>query len=322
MSNTVNTTILQQYVDGELDPVQTQQVESDLDRDPQARQFVAFERQLRDRVGQVMADTPAAPADLRSRLSHLIQTTDLDEAADPVERQRPAEKSPRAVAGRIGPETTPEAHRPAARWQQINIFAVAATLMLVAGVVLVSIYAPTINEYGNDVPQRTVVSLDRISDFVQGEHGRCSGDGDYRQAKAHYHDQAEAREKLSAHLHATITIFDLSEILHGYTFVGGGECGVPGADRSAHLVYVGEAVTLADGSVVHPMASVFIEPLTDELPALTEGTWMESECGTQKLSYFTDGQLVYWITCCRPADQPAITAAVDAQLKAVGVAAP
>lgn len=320
MSSQVNTTILRQYVDGELDPVQTQQVEADLAHDARVQQFVAFERQLRDRVSLTMTDSQAPPAELRDTLINLIRSADLTDDATPDQRLRPAEKSSRAVAGRIGPETPTPAHRPAARWQQINVFAVAATLMLVAGVVLVSIYAPTINDYSKDTPQ-TVVSLDRISEFVQGEHGKC-GDGNYREAKAHYHDKAEAREKLSAHLNTTITVFDLSHILSGYRFIGGGECGVPGADRSAHLVYATDPVLKDDGTHSLPMVSVFIEPLTEDLPDLPEYTWMESACGKQKLSYFTDGQLVYWITCCRPDDQPAITAAVDAQLKAAAITMP
>lgn len=277
MTNPPTTMEIRLYVDGELTPEESVRLESLIESDEALRQRVDFERKLKGHISDVIArQAGAAPGELASQIRAKLDQTD------------------RTVVGSISPQ-------PRSAWlgdpKRANIFAVAATLMIVAGAVLFGIFGRSIDDI------RPVPNADVISDsaqFVADEHNRCADDEDTRKRKFSRLDPAQAYTFIAKHIGTpSVPEFDLTSI--GYSFVGGGKCGVPAADRSAHVMFHGNQTT--DGEP--PMVSIFImrdqgqftfSSLNGGLP----GRWVEYDgfvSGSHSVFGTSNGPLVFFLVC-------------------------
>ena len=123
--------LIRLYCDGELSPEQVADFEKQLLADPGAKRAVTeqieVERRLRGCVDSaIKSHCPCAPKDLDLRIKVLFSQVN-ETSGD--------------VVGRIGREQTRQ-RLP----QRANIFAIAATLALIAGAVLFGIFGRTIDE--------------------------------------------------------------------------------------------------------------------------------------------------------------------------------
>ena len=169
--------------DGELDQAQAEQLQRHLEAHPEDRTLVESERRLRERVGVVMtAACPSAPADLAERIRHRLETDEADVEAEP-------------------------AGFSFAQWLQgprrANVYAVAASLVVVAGAVLIGILGTPID----DQPTRAGQAVEAAAS-VAGEHvATTASDG----AMITYSSLGEAQRLMEDHLDAALTVFDLGD---------------------------------------------------------------------------------------------------------------
>lgn len=304
MNDEMNIQDLRRYVDGEMDAEEATGFERRLERDETLRAAVEFERLLCERIATVMAAPPAAaPTDLRDRVR-----TALAEAG-----------AGDAVAGRIRPGDEPA--RTAARRtifsgpHKANIFAVAATLAVVAGAVLFGIFGRPIDDAMHAPSGSSAVH--EAAAFAAREHNRCRGSETKLQTKLIVRDPDRAADMLASHLGVTsVPALDLSSL--GYSFVGAGPCGVPHAPASGHMMFqrdepIGEA---------YPMVSVFMVPddgrFTPGPPIPTDaGEWDECarspDCAHRVL-YATNGELMFFICCCIDEDIDEIAEVLGGQM--------
>ncbi len=125
MKDATGPKLIRLYCDGELMPEQAERVEQGLKEGREARDRLEFEKELRRQVGAVMAPGSAPPG-----------------LAERVRRQ----------LAEVAPEEAFERRFSIASWfrgpTHANIFAVAASLAVVAGAVLFGIFGRTIDEWG------------------------------------------------------------------------------------------------------------------------------------------------------------------------------
>jgi len=310
MNDIVSTQLIRQYVDGELDANEVAQIEQSIAQNPSLQAQVKFERALRESVDTSMRSAcPAAPADLASQIRDAW--ADDSDVTSNAESQSP-------VVGRIDGSSQHEpAHR--SRWaipQQANLLMIAATLIIVTGVVLVSIYAPNIDQIGSS---SSLISVADVAEFVSQEHGQCAHNSTHRQSKGHYRSSAEAETELTRHMgDRSVTVFDLGQSDVGYKFVGGGECGMPGGEPSSHLIYTRQPQTDENPGRAGPYASVFVEINTGQFDLDVDPGQLDfvpcNPGSTHQVAIFTKGDLVYFVVCCDMDDLAPITQAISQQL--------
>ena len=316
MTESITSSLIRRYVDGELSLEEVAALEERLKVDAETREQVEFEQHLRDRVSTAMGSvTPVLPEGLADRIRAV-----LDKSGAEQEQEQETEPPVPVIVGRIGSDVPlePSAQARTRKWmlpQRANALAVAATLVIIAGVIVVSIFAPAI---GTDM--RAKATADAVK-FIAENHGACSHDEAYLAKEAPYRDALEAQEELSRHMGPEMRIFNLAGLTDGYEFVGGGKCEVPGGENSCHLIYQRAPSDRDDPNRTSPyIASVFIE--------LNDGQFDFSQrlfdhaykaCGPDgdhKATYFTDGKLVYFVICCDIGDLDAVRDAVSRQLQA------
>ncbi len=280
MNDHVNLEYVRLFVDGELSTGDAAHIEQQMASDPDLRRRVEFERGLRERVAAALAsDAPESPANLESSVRAALSAT--PESSD--------------VAGRIEPVAravvTPSPPR-------ANFFLLAASLMIVAGAVLFGIFGRPIDSAPGP-GQGDVVAESAF--FVAGEHDRCSGDQLQLLAKLVYRDASEAFAALATHLGpGRVPAIDLSSI--GFEFVGGGECHVPAADRSGHLMYLKSG---GAGDADSSMVSIFMVPDEGQFSHLQtmpriNGAWIELTDRAEPCTvlFTTNGSMAYFLCCC------------------------
>ena len=295
MTNPPSTKEIRLYVDGELTPEESSRLENLIENDEALCQRVDFERKLKRHISDVItrqADT--APEELANQIRAKLDQVD------------------RTIVGSIAPQ-------PLARWlkgpSRANIFAVAATLMIVAGAVLFGIFGQPIDDIG-PVPDTDVI-MDSAK-FVASEHNRCVNDEASRNQKILFTDPAIAYQFISDHLDLiSVPMIDLSAF--GYKFVGAGPCGVPSAERSAHVMFRKQQSTDA----MSPMISLFMVPDTGQFQ--NSGTF-EAPIGEwavcpgesvtdRRVLISTDGQIAYFLCCCDEEDMERIARAISFQIR-------
>ena len=286
---------VRQYCDEELPAPEAGQFERELAADPALAGRVEFERRLRDSVGRVMQDDcPRPSADLADRI-----------------RARLAEAEPAADANRQGALAGALAaflRGP----QRASIFAVAATLVLVGGAVLVGIFGTPIDGWR----PRPVNLVAEALPFVSGEHDRCAGSVEAREAKAPFRRPEEAALQLSDRLGIRVLAVSLTNRLEreGWSFVGGGRCGVPVDDPSCHLIY-----RRLDPDAGPVLLSLFMIPdrgnyrVTQDGAdvAIRPGRWIEWRELSRPVRVYSDGELIYMMVMCHPQGVVGATEALE-----------
>ncbi len=302
MSETPTARMIMLLCDGELAPREAEALQRLLESDPCQRSRLELQRGLRRRVAAVLQTGCEPPPGLADRVRRsLAETQHQNEAT---------EESPRRSLVLSWLRGPPRA----------NVFAVAASLALVAGVVVVTIQLPSIDDWWS-----TPARLDLVSEavpFVAGEHIRCAGSAPSRQEKAKFKSPEEAASELSDWLGAPVRVVGMTENLHrnGWEFLGGGYCGVPVPERSAHLIY-----TRRDLSQGPAMLSIFIVPddggysvWGDEVP-LEPGELIELPRGPnlgREVTIYSDGALVYFMVACYSGALDGVPNALEEALKA------
>lgn len=286
---------IRQYLDGELSPAEAARVRDLLENNAQLQKHAQSETRLKQEIARVMTDNSiATPVGLEAAIRESFQTDSAN------------------VAGVI--ETMPEAIleiRPA----RANIYAIAATLLIVAGAILFGIFGRPID----DMPGAPIVDV--IADsavFMSGEHTRCASSDESLEKKLIYRDATLATESLAAHLGVeSLPSFDLSSL--GYEFIGGGPCRVPTASVSGHLMFRGSQPK--DGMI--PMVSIFLVPNEGQfdqlIPGTYEGEWFDCSVGTscsRTVLSTVSGGVAYFICCCNDGDLGKIADLVSQQLAA------
>ena len=275
--------------DGELDQAQAEQLQRHLEAHPEDRKRVEAERRLRERVGIVMtAACPSAPADLAERIQHRLETDKAEVEAEP-------------------------AGFSFARWLQgprrANVFAVAASLFVVAGAVLVGILGTPID----DQPTRVGQAVEAAAS-VAGEHVATTGsDG----AMITYSSLGEAQRLIEDHLDAALTVFELGDA--GYEFVGAMECDVPHCERGCHFLYrrVGGVPGLVSLHIVPDRGQFDLsegQPVKGELP-LDSTLFPKTSGCPQDVIMFSDGKLVFLVVMCVSEDVMDVVWAMQGQLR-------
>ena len=287
--------------DGELAPHEAEALKRLLESDPCQRSRVEFQRGLRRRVAAVLQIGCEPPPGLADHVRRSL--------AETLPQNESTEESPRrsfVLSWLRGPT-------------RANVFAVAASLALVAGVVLVSIRLPSIDEWGRSA------RLDLVSEvvpFVAGEHIRCAGSTLTRMEKAQYKSPAKAASKLSDWLGSPVQVVGMTENLRraGWKFLGGGHCGVPVQERSAHLIYARQ--DLSQGPA---MLSIFIVPddggyaVWGDGAPLKPGAIIELPRGSdldREVTIYSDGTLIYFMVACYSGALDGVPTAVEDALKA------
>lgn len=308
MSERLTANMIRLYCDGELEPERARAVEQQLAADDRQRRRVDFERRMRDRVAAMLrSECPAAPPELAERIRRRLRQPSAEAPEAPPQEARP-DRFPLADWLR-GP-------------RKANMFAVAASLALIAGAVLFGIFGPTLNS----LEGRKMTDL--VADaapFVAREHMRCAGSADDRAAKARFTDVAVVREHLSRRLGSPVPAERICGGLEraGWSFVGGGFCHVPVEGPSGHLIFTRE--DLPRGPV---MLSVFVAPYDDrfciggpgpETPLLP-GVWHAVESGLPREVWIAcDGTLTYFLVACDPTTLSGAASAVRAAVRTGGV---
>ena len=287
--------------DGELAPREAEALKRLLESDPCQRSRVEFQRGLRRRVATVLQIGCEPPPGLADHVRRsLAETLPQDQSTE--------ESTSRSLvlSWLRGPT-------------RANVFAVAASLALVAGVVIVSINLPSIDEWGRSA------RLDLVSEvvpFVAGEHIRCAGSNLTRLEKAKFKSPAKAASELSDWLGSPVRVVGMTENLrrNGWKFLGGGHCGVPVRERSAHLIY-----TRQDLSQGPAMLSIFIVPddggyaVWGDGVRLKPGALIELPRGLdldREVTIYSDGTLIYFMVACYSGALDGVPTAVEDALKA------
>jgi anti-sigma factor RsiW len=217
------------YCDGELPEQEAARFEQALQRDPHLKALVEFERHLREHAGAVLRDEcPSAPSGLAERVRAGLAGADAGQSADDDAR--------RAVAGRIGeaPGTRPARRRWWSGPHRANVFAVAASLALVAGAVLFGIFGRPIDDWTR--PSADVAATAAAAAAAAaGEHLEMRANPAVVLSHLTYRTPGDARQGLAPYLGRHATVFDLSDL--GYEFLGGGTCDLPQCERGCHLFY-------------------------------------------------------------------------------------
>ncbi len=289
--------LIRLYCDGELDQEQVKQVEQHLQEHPEDRKLLESERLLRERVGTVMKDAcPSAPAGLSQ------QVRDRLDAAEP-------------------------AGYSIAHWfrepRRANVFAVAASLLLVAGAVLFGILGPRLDEQvGRQADPDQVLEA---AASVAGEHvAAVTNRGQFAQMIA-YDNRPDAKLAMEEYLKTSLTVFDLQDA--GYDFVGAMKCAVPHCERSCHFLYrrKGGKPGMVSLHVIVPDLGQFDlregELLSDDLPWASVRFRRNPDCA-QDVVMFSDGKLTYLVVACISGDIENIVSTMQEELIKAGWESP
>ncbi len=299
MTHVSRAKLIRLYADGELPADEREQFEEDLRTRPGERAAVDFEGCLRERVTAVISAGAPAPPDLADRVRRRLSET--SEAAAP------------AVTGSVRRLTFPAWLR---RPDQANIFAVAASLAVVAGAVLFGIFGKPIDAWRRPGPLSLAANA---VPFVAGEHLRCAGSSDQRSSKATFPAPDQAALELSLWLGPRLEVESLVGQLEplGWSFYGGGYCGVPGVERSAHLIFTRIGPQKASGPA---LLSIFVVPDEGRFALEHRGRPIEplrwhtvTTADDGEVWVFSDRELLYLMVGCVRSDlAPASRAVTEA----------
>ena len=271
---------IRQFCDGELGPDETARVEQQVRADPALKARVEFERKLRDRVDSIL-DTEC-PADLRGCVKAAMA-----EAAEP---------RPLVVARAMRSMRSMRS-----RWREparANVFAVAASLALVAGAVLFGIFGRPIDTWRGPAP--TDIASSEVTAAVAGEHFNLASDPVSLDAHLEFKTPERAGAELSGYLEQ---VFNLSDL--GYEFAGGQTCRVPRCEKGCHLFYkrIGKPPGIVSLHIV-PDGGLFQgkgAPSLNRLPIATDIFPENSRCQKDVLVW-SHGNRSYMLVVCRPQD--------------------
>ena len=284
--------LIRLYCDGELDQEQVKQVEQHLQEHPEDRKLLESERLLRERIGAVMKDAcSSAPADLSQQI-----------------RERLDDAEPAGYSF--------------AHWfrdpRRANVFAVAASLFLVAGAVLFGILGPRLDD--QVTRQAGPGQAIEAAASVAREHVAAAVDGDRIARMVPHFRRAETKLAFEQYLKASLTVFDLQDA--GYRFVEAMKCAVPHCERGCHFLYrrIGEVPALISLHIVPDDGQFDLsegEPLNGELTWASARFPRNRDC-PQDVIMFSDGKLAYLVVACIRDDAEKVVRVMQEELIEAG----
>lgn len=239
--------LIRAAADGELTDAQVAEFERLCAERNCTQDRVKFEQTLKDCCGRVM-NAPCCTEALRVKVLRIAAET---RPTNPELAPAPASSRAEAMA-----HTT----RQQAVWRRSpGMVAAAAVLAGAAGVLVWQATRVPTSQAPVGWNAEQVSYREQVSGFVANEHGRCCKSKEAADAKLVIRDPEKARQHLT-------DLFGLpaDTVTPGADFVrffGGGDCHVPGTDRSAHLRF--DAVT-PEGETVR--LSLFVAPDQQKLP--------------------------------------------------------
>jgi len=274
--------LIRQYVDGELAPADVARMERRLESDASLRARVEFEHRLRERTASAMSST-TAPTGLIDRVREAIAGAD-------------------APLGAIGPDG------PRMSW-----FAVAASIALVAGAVLLGIFGPRITQ--PPAPQNAtgqVNLVDEIAQWSSSEHTRyamalssASGTPEEMAALLPVRSLKDAARAIgeAIKLDGVVNFPDLS--CQGFEFLGCSSCENTSCGSTVARVMYTRPKTHVDGPA---MLSFFVMKNDDgrfntaEVGSCTGGSWspVASNSCRHKVLLTRDDKVAIFMVCCDP----------------------
>ena len=268
---------LRALADGELNDTDRHELERRLGEGGAMESATRFERGLRDAVGRVMqAEAPRAPDALREQIRLAMETAPSHE----FESEEPV----RIMSGVSGP------------W---GLMAAAAIVLTVGAALLMRgglSGAPQGGPQGLGAQSASILGAadaEVLVNFIKNQHESCAMFGERFNKKMVARTEAEAAREAIELLNEVPTALQLGAerlAAAGYEFAGLGRCRVPGAGRSAHLIYKSHA----DGGV---SVSLFIQEDTGSL-ALEQDRFYSSDKAEQSgttLSVWKNGRLIYYL---------------------------
>ncbi|HWB20916.1 MAG TPA: hypothetical protein VG711_11490 [Phycisphaerales bacterium] len=263
--------------------------------DPHLGAQIAFQQELRKRVADaLMSEAPTSPAGLADRIHDAIAADSGAASAGATDH------SPIATIGGAQSRSG----------SRISIFAVAASLALVAGAVLFGIFGPRIDRVAPYASSNQPADLNtQAAVFANEEHDRFVSAKDLPVDLLCWKSADEAQTQIANWLgRPSFTIADLSDL--GYEFKGACQSEFPGSLRAARMIYG------RTQAAHHRRAffSVFIVPDNGQFdqdvinrmePGKTYSLKPHPRC---KLSVqrCTDSQLIYFMICCDQRDLPSL----------------
>lgn len=240
-------TLLRLAADGELSPLQAQQVREYLNTNPDAARSIEFERNLRAACARAMGSA-VAPAHLRARI--------LSQAAHSQNAQTLPSTQTADIAQAL--EARGVQTRERSFWQRMTpaVRALAAAILLLVG----GTFIYQVANIGTGSASPALAQLSTIADFVGNEHNRCVLDPTTAR-KFTIHELASAPEAFAAIVGKSPSFPDLASV--GLTFLEGGKCHVPGKGQSMHLRF-------QVGDSPDRVISLFVQSIADETDKLFE----------------------------------------------------
>jgi hypothetical protein len=297
--------MIRRFADGELDLNQRLAMERALEQSTELRRVLAFERELRTRVARVMhRAAPTAPAGLHQKIAQALQ--EMPETADAaaiLANITPDPSKDAVMAPRRSPLTRP------------NVFAMAASLALVAGAVLFGIYGTPIDRWrlGNTAG---VAPITEITEFVTRAHDQLAGNAESREKTLCGQSCQDACSNISKQFGCPKEVPSIDLHGLGYEWIGHRELGIPHYQKSAQLVF-----HRTDPDRPPAMASVFVGfgRMIEAEKVAEPGSWttMPLSSGCTHVVYLSsDGSIDYLLVCCDAGDMDRLAEAIGEQLVA------
>lgn len=287
-------TLLRLVADGEATPDQQAAFEQARQRDPSLAKRLDHEAGLRAACARSLG-AASAPADLRERLARSMREAAAPEspasgtAATNLKLAHAADDSalPSLNVGIDNRRTR------TMRWS--GWLAAAAVALAAGGVWLASPSGPVGGPLAQApalVPERTM----SLVQFTTDEHSRCAALGTYFDRKMQARSLADAQKaaiELLSKVPGVLALRSVALEEAGYEFAGLGPCHVPGAGRSAHIIYKANP-TLAPGA---PNVSLFIQEDMGDLEIEPEVAFRSAQPDSQgmQLTVWRSGGLNYYL---------------------------
>lgn len=284
MSKHSITNLIRQYCDGELNDEQIAQVQQHLQDHPEDQAIVESERKLRKRIEAVVkADCPHAPAGLADQIKSEFTKQSVSSDSE----EETYAYSPRSWS--FGPN-------------KANVFAVAASIVLVVGAVLFGIF-------GNPIDRR-VPELNRIAEAVSSvglEHMKAASDpGRFDRPKSKCISCEDASRDCKRLFKTDIPVLNLSS--SGYTFKEGMECEVPHSGKAYHLFYKQvNGNGLVSVHIVKDVGQLGLQdaqPFEGDIPLKTAQIFLDNgdKNWNPSVLTFSDGEMAYMVMLCMEID--------------------
>lgn len=280
--------LLRASADAELSPSQHERLQQLVGENASTQSRVAFEKALRGRCGQIMAQ-PSCPSALRERIVALAASAAGNDY-EPENQENHHMQATEAMqdegyANRI--EDLSRSTRDRSFWTHSPVMGVAAMLLLSLAGVLIwqSTNLPKGFTPGSTLNIEQASYTQRMSQFALSEHIRCC-QNEAAEAKLIQRDVTQAIEYFTDRFDRPVQMPQMAQHSGQIEFFGGGDCNLPETKRSGHLRFdafdeQGKAISL----------SLFIAPDPAILPLKEGVTYRVSSAACDA----ADARMFVWV---------------------------